>query len=207
MRPSLRGSTSLVNTTISRLTVTCTSGICKRKDEWSRYDNHSRILRADEIWHSCANNSCFHVQPVYDCRRLYCKGGDVVVDMTRVILLRSSTCNSDNSMTNEGYSTVEDRLQKLNSKTLTKSEILNTDSMSDEDRLSLYHSVVPLSVKYKFQIRRVFGSRRFCGTYFGLQVPALLIYNESDGITDVFPKRFRGQFRTISDYISELERD
>jgi hypothetical protein len=107
---------------------------------------------------------------------------------------------------NRDYSLVESKLTDLSRDLSVETQILDTRRIKEADRQKLYFSIVPLSVRQRFQIRRVFGSRRIAASLFGLQVPALIIYegNEENPI-DVYPKLHEGRVITISEYLTKLE--
>jgi len=51
-----------------------------------------------------------------------------------------------------------------------------------------------------YRIRKVFGSARDSGKYFGREVPALLVY-ENDELIDVYPHEERGKLITIEEFL------
>jgi hypothetical protein len=82
-------------------------------------------------------------------------------------------------------------------------ELVDTNRISEEERMKLYFDSVVGSVIQKAAIRRVFGSNRNPGLMFGRSVPALQIIK--DGLcVDVYPQKrsiVDGQERTILTYL------
>jgi len=136
----------------------------------------------------------------------YREGGVEVVEMTRLLLVRSSAIGTKDCAVNQDYSLAEFIFADLSRNSGVKTQVLDAGKIKEVDRQKLYFSIVPLSVRLKFQIRRVFGSRRISASLFGLQVPALLVYegNEKNPV-DVYPKIHKGRVVTISEYLTELE--
>jgi len=83
------------------------------------------------------------------------------------------------------------------------SEIIDTDSLSEDEINIAYQGAVVPSVNKKFGIRRVFGSRRRSGCLFGREVPALLVYEEGEQYPyDVYPHEVgQGRIITIYEYL------
>ena len=86
-------------------------------------------------------------------------------------------------------------------------EIIDTDSLSEEEIQKVYLAAVVPSVFKKFGIRRVFGSRRRSGWLFGREVPALLVYEEGEQYpADVYPRdEGRGRVKTIREFLYGLQ--
>jgi len=55
-----------------------------------------------------------------------------------------------------------------------------------------------------YRIRRVFGSARDSGRYFGREVPALLVYDDAGNLVDVYPHEERGRVITIEEFLDRL---
>ncbi len=69
-------------------------------------------------------------------------------------------------------------------------QVVDTTTMPDHERQSLYMRAVLPSVLKKNRIRQVFGSRRNAGFMFGRGVPALLVAGPSAGYPRTcFPTR------------------
>ena len=136
----------------------------------------------------------------------YREGGVEVVEMTRLLLVRSSAIDTKDCAVNQDYSLVESIFANLSRNSDVNTQVIDAGKIEEADRQKLYFSIVPLSVRLKFQIRRVFGSRRIAASLFGLQVPALLVYEQDDeNPVDVYPTSHKGHVVTISEYFTELE--
>lgn len=82
-------------------------------------------------------------------------------------------------------------------------EIVDTNKISDDERMKLYFDSIVGSVIQKAAIRRVFGSNRNPGLSFGRDVPALQIIR-GDICVDVYPQQrsiVDGQKKTILTYL------
>jgi len=100
---------------------------------------------------------------------------------------------------NKQFYEVTNLLQQLKKKGIS-SEVIDTDSLSDDALYTAYQNAVVPSVHWKFGIRRVFGTRRRSGCYFGREVPALLVYEEGESYPgDVYPHE-EGQVRVRTIY-------
>ena len=86
-----------------------------------------------------------------------------------------------------------------------KSQRVDTAKLSDEELYEVYMQAVIPSVRKKFGIRRVFGSRKRSGYLFGKGVPALLVYDhEGEYPVDVYPHKEVGRIITIEEFLQEL---
>jgi hypothetical protein len=82
-------------------------------------------------------------------------------------------------------------------------EDVDTAKMTEEDRFDYYsrHAVVPSFVN-RYAIRQVFGSRRRGGTFFGREIPALIVMANGDkSPIDVYPHQEGGNIVTIRDFL------
>ena len=80
----------------------------------------------------------------------------------------------------------------------------------DEELQRAYDQAVGAAVIQKYQIRRVFGTRRQSGIYFGSEVPALLVIPTllgSQNAEDVYPHIREGRCVTIREALDELLQD
>jgi hypothetical protein len=86
-------------------------------------------------------------------------------------------------------------------------EYVDTNGLSHSSLQEIYIDAVTPSVRKKYGIRRVFGTRRQSGIFFGKQVPALLVY-EAHGRypTDVYPHVERGRTVTVEEYLRMMLR-
>lgn len=66
-----------------------------------------------------------------------------------------------------------------------------------------YMRAVGVSVRKRYGLRRIFGSARTSGLFFGRQVPALLVI-ENGEVTDVYPHMEAGRRHTITDFLRKL---
>jgi len=88
--------------------------------------------------------------------------------------------------------------QKEKGKNITT---IDVSSLAENERYEVYLKACTPSVFKKYQIRKVFGSNRRSGIFFG-EVPALLVYeNEGSYPTDVFPHDKHGKIETIESYL------
>lgn len=107
---------------------------------------------------------------------------------------------------NEGFDLREiraifERLEELG----VSSEIVDTLTMSDEERTDLYLEATLPTARKKYQVRQVFGSKRHAGFLFGREVPALLVYESGKQYpVDLYPHRSRGRTVTIRAFLEEL---
>jgi hypothetical protein len=82
----------------------------------------------------------------------------------------------------------------------------NTAKMSATDLESAYIRAITPSVYRKYRVRRIFGSNRQAGLFFGRGVPALLVSDPSQKTPgDVYPHEEGGRIVTIHDFLMTLE--
>jgi len=95
-------------------------------------------------------------------------------------------------------------LGKLKEKGVSVDEI-DTAQIPESELKEFYTtSVIVPSVKKKYKISGLFGTRRAAGCFFGRERPGLVVYRE--GATtpvDVYPHDSNGRRVTITDYLSE----
>lgn len=85
-------------------------------------------------------------------------------------------------------------------------EDVDTAEMTEEDRYKYYsrHAVVP-SFSNRYAIRQVFGTRRRGGSFFGREIPALIVMANGDNSPmDVFPHQEGGNIVTIRDFLASF---
>jgi hypothetical protein len=81
----------------------------------------------------------------------------------------------------------------------------NTAKMSATDLEHAYIRAILPSVYRKYRVRRIFGSNRQAGLFFGRGVPALLISDPTHKTPgDVYPHEQAGRIVTIHDFLTEL---
>ena len=94
------------------------------------------------------------------------------------------------------------KLHKLSNKGY-KIKIIDTAGWTNDMLFEIYMSVVQLAIRRKFRLRKVFGTAREGGKYFGKEVASLLVY-ENDQLVDVYPKIEKGRLITIEDYLKSI---
>lgn len=104
----------------------------------------------------------------------------------------------------EKVSILKEKLQNLKNNNV-QLEIIDISNMSDDEIFMLYENAWKPSIYKKYKIRRVFGSHRRPGIFFGIK-PALLVF-ESDNKypTDVYPHDAHGKEITIQDFINKIQ--
>jgi hypothetical protein len=86
-------------------------------------------------------------------------------------------------------------------------EIIDTSTLSDQNLEDLYTEAMVPSIMKKYQIRQLFGSKKYSASVFGKQQPALLVYDKSKYPMDTFPHINKAQKITIREHLEELLRD
>ncbi|MFC2012627.1 hypothetical protein ACFLVU_05805 [Chloroflexota bacterium] len=121
-------------------------------------------------------------------------------------LYHSGTHQPPDVPANKGLPNVTNLLKLLQRKGID-SQIIDIDSLSDEEALKAYSDAVVPSVFKKFGIRRVFGSRRRSGVLFGREIPALLVYDDDQEYpSDVYPHdEGQGKIVTIEGFLYNLQ--
>jgi hypothetical protein len=77
--------------------------------------------------------------------------------------------------------------------------------MSEDEVYKIYEKAYRPSVFKRYKIRRVFGSHRRSGIYFGIK-PALLVYEEESPYpTDVYPHDIHGKVIAIEDFLRKIK--
>jgi hypothetical protein len=84
-------------------------------------------------------------------------------------------------------------------------ELTDTSEWTGSMLYEVYSEVARLAAVKRIRVRKVFGTARDSGKYFGREVPALLVYEE-DNLVDVYPKIDRGKLITIEDYLNNVYR-
>jgi hypothetical protein len=82
-------------------------------------------------------------------------------------------------------------------------ELTDTSEWTDSMLYEVYSEVARLAAAKMIKVRKVFGSARDSGKYFGREVPALLVY-EGGTLVDVYPKIEKGKLITIEEYLNSL---
>ena len=98
-------------------------------------------------------------------------------------------------------SRIKELLDKLRNEGKLQYEVVDISKLTESEISEAYiKSIVP-SVFHKYEVRRVFGTNRKSGVFFGKEQPALLL--EGD-IWEVFPHRENGEEKTIENFLSEM---
>lgn len=92
-------------------------------------------------------------------------------------------------------------LEKLKKSKKIDYKIIDTSKMTDSERSSAYANVIGPSVFNKYEVRRVFGTNRNSGVWFGKEQPALLVQGD---IWEIFPHRKNGKDVTIEKFLENL---
>lgn len=124
----------------------------------------------------------------------------------RLKLIHHSQTQPIASPDNEGFDfreikTLFQRLEELG----VSSEVIDTMTTSDEERIDLYLEATLPTARKKYRVRQVFGSKRHAGFLFGREVPALLVYEPGKQYpVDVYPHLSRGRTITIRAFLEDL---
>ncbi|MBD3405167.1 MAG: hypothetical protein GF411_03410 [Candidatus Lokiarchaeota archaeon] len=84
-------------------------------------------------------------------------------------------------------------------------DLVDTATWNTDQRNEVYYQTITLAVTRHIKTRRIFGSARRSGVYFGSEVPALFVLDDDDKIQDVYPHEKDGTVITIWDYLQSLE--
>src|SRR5713101_9855933 len=75
---------------------------------------------------------------------------------------------------------------------------IDTTAMTDQERFDLYlNSLWPSQVRH-YRLRGVFGTNKYPGVFFGKQIPALVVFDDTGLPLDVFPHDEGGKYVTIA---------
>jgi hypothetical protein len=135
----------------------------------------------------------------------YTGGGEVVVVKLR--LYYSSVTKPLSDPANDGFGRALEFLRRLEGEGFL-CEIVDTIGLSEDVVYKAYADAWLPSVSKKLGIRRVFGTRRRSGCFFGREVPALLVYEDDDELpVDVYPREELGRIVPITEFLEELISD
>lgn len=99
--------------------------------------------------------------------------------------------------------TILAKLSKLNGSNYEIKKI-DVGGMRPDERYEHYEKAWIPSVIKKYKIRKVFGTQRNSGSFFG-EVPALLVYEEGAQYpSDVFPHDKHGRIVEIEEFLEEI---
>ena len=144
----------------------------------------------------------------FDSRPLmwYTTGGGEVVVM-KLKLYYSTVQQPLDNPANHAFSEAIDILADVQKQGI-RCEKIDTAELPHEKVYEAYADAWAPAVSKKFAIRRVFGTRRRSGCFFGREVPALLVYEDgSRHPVDVYPQEKLGRTITIRDYLTDLLAD
>ena len=84
--------------------------------------------------------------------------------------------------------------------------VVDADALTPQGREEAYHSLaVRPSVRRRYRVRRVFGTNKYPGSFFGAAVPALVVFEDGRPV-DVYPHEQQdGTIVTIEDYLDRIE--
>lgn len=82
-------------------------------------------------------------------------------------------------------------------------QIVDTGKMTEDQRMTAYIRALTPSVLQKYRVRKVFGTQRNAGVFFGRGVPALVVWpDDGDFPVDVYPHEKLGRTVTIYEYLT-----
>ena len=83
--------------------------------------------------------------------------------------------------------------------------VVDAGEMTRHDREEAYHSrAVRPSVMRRYRVRRIFGTHKYPGQYFGSEVPALVVLEDGRPV-DIYPHEEQdGTIVTIRDYLDRI---
>ena len=113
--------------------------------------------------------------------------------------------------TNDGIGSVSGLLDQLQEQGVPVDQV-DVSGLTEKGRADAYLDAVRASVLKKYKIRQVFGSKRLSGTFFGKQVPALILGNLASGHPEgVYPHQEPGEVASIAvflrAYIDQLSKN
>lgn len=147
-----------------------------------------------------SQNICYyemiHNQATFKCAvRVWCGCG---ISMPITAALYMSTKETNVRADVKKITALLDRLKdakKLDYK------IIDTSRMTGSERDKAYSTAILPSVFNKYEIRRIFGTNRKSGIFFGREQPALLVTGD---MSEVFPHRKNGRTMTIERFLERL---
>ncbi len=113
--------------------------------------------------------------------------------------------------TNDGIGSVSGLLDQLQEQGVPVDQV-DVAELTERGRADAYLEAIRASVLKKYKIRQVFGSKRISGTFFGKQVPALILGNLANGHPEgVYPHQEPGEVAPIAvflrAYIDQLSKN
>jgi len=128
----------------------------------------------------------------------------------KLVLYVSNKYQPMDDPVNEGFKREEilRLLEALEAQGHITCEVVDTDTLPNRVLHEIYtKATIPAVQKGRlgYSIRQVFGSRRKSGTFFGKQVPALLVYEAGEQYpTDVYPHQLGPVTITIREFLESL---
>jgi len=95
-------------------------------------------------------------------------------------------------------------LTKLAKANKVEFSVVETAKMTEDERFGEYAKAIVPSIFNKYQVRKVFGTNRQSGIFFGREEPALLVEGKRN---DIYPHIKNGKTVTIEDFLKELARE
>lgn len=96
---------------------------------------------------------------------------------------------------------VESKLRELSASNKLTFNIVDTADKTENEMIDLYSRAVMPSVWKKYRIRKIFGTNRQSGIFFGREQPALLLEGDVWGI---YPHEQDKKLVTIENFLENL---
>ena len=80
-------------------------------------------------------------------------------------------------------------------------KIIDTSKITYSERMKAYIEVIGHSVFYKYEVRRLFGTNRKSGIWFGKEQPALFLEGDK---WEVFPHRKKDEEVSIENFLAQF---
>lgn len=103
---------------------------------------------------------------------------------------------------NDGIETVRALLDRLVRRGV-EVELVDTAQATDKERFAMYTRAALPAVYRHYEVKRMFGTNRHSGCFFGAEVPALLVTDE-DSVGDTYPHRKGNRIATIHGFLTGL---
>jgi hypothetical protein len=103
---------------------------------------------------------------------------------------------------NEGIESVPGLLRQMQARG-AQVEFVDTAQLSEKERIETYTRVALPAVYRHYEVKRMLGSNRHSGCFFGAEVPALLV-TDTDSPGDTYPHRKGDRIVTIHSFLTDL---
>jgi hypothetical protein len=103
---------------------------------------------------------------------------------------------------NEGIEAVPELLKRLQARG-AEVEFIDTAHLNEKARIESYTRVALPAVYRHYEVKRMLGSNRHSGCFFGAEVPALLV-RDDDTVGDTYPHRKGDRIFTIHSFLANL---